>query len=459
MSITSASGVAAYAVAVSMALANSSATADGWSRALGLTAAFSDNVNRDSNNPRSDIAYIGEVGLGYQRNTAALTADLDANYRYIGYARDTFGGQGYPGLAAIAELRILPERLSWHLEDVYGQVAPSPFGALNPQGDQDINYLTTGPTLTLPLGSLTAVNLTGEYANTYYSESDLDNRQLGGTVQLARRWGARRDLSLNYSRKKIDYDRDDLFQDYVIDKAFARLESTVRRTSFAIDAGSMSYEIDGARRSVPLLAVTAYRQVGTRARIGIDYFQGYSDSAEAFRLDRLGRASPTEQDVIVEAGPSRSKQASGFVSLGTPRLTAQLSIHYANDEFEQNHDSDRRSRGAAAEASLQISPRTALNAFGSIERFKERRLDDDVDDTFVGLGVLYQLTTYSTLDLKAVRFERDSTLGADFTEDRISLTWQYRKSTQLRPRTYNPFRGRGVPLPGAGRPGGAGDRA
>ena len=434
-------------MATGLALASAPVAADDWSRSLGVTAAFSDNIDRSSNDARSDVAYIGEVGLGYQRHSATLTAELDANYRYIGYARDTFDREGYPGLVALADLRILPERLSWHLEDVYGQVAPSPFGALDPEGDQDVNYLATGPTLTLPFGSLTAANLSAEYANTDYSVSDLDNQQIGGTAQLVRRWGARRDISLNYSRKRIDYDRDDLYQDYYIDKAFLRLESTVRRTSFAIDGGSMSYEADGIRNTVPLFAVTAYRQVGTRTRVGIDYFQGYSDSAEAFRLDRLGGA-PTEQDVIVAAGPSRTKQASGFVTIGTPRLFAQFSIHYGNDEFEQNHESDRRTRGAAAEANLQMSPRTSLNAFGSIERFNERRQEDDVDDMFVGLGLLYRLTTYTTLDLKAVRYERNANVGSDFAENRVSLTWQYRKSTQVRPRTYDPFRGRGVPLPG-----------
>jgi len=463
MSITSASGLTVNTLAgatrwlrlalswttASLAVASVPAVAEDWTRTLAVTTAFSDNVDRASASPRSDLAYIGEVGFSYQRDSGRLTADIDANYRYLGYARDTFDRQGYPGLAGIVDLRILPERFSWHLEDEYGQVAPSPFGALNPLDTQDVNYLTTGPTINLPLGALVAVNFTAEYSATDYSVSDIDNQQIGGTGQLVRRWGASRYLSLNYSRQKIDYDRNDLYQDYFIDKAFMRLESSVRRTSFAIDVGSMTYELEHARRNTPLLAATAYRQIGTRTRIGIDYFQGYSDSAEAFRLDRLGGASPTEQDVIVEAGPSRSKQASGFVMIGTPRFTSQVSIHYGNEEFEQNPASDRRIRGLAVEASLQMSPRTSLNAFGSIENFNERLLDDDVDDTFVGLGLVYQLTAYTKLELKLVRYERNSNLGEDFAENRVSLTWQYRKSTLVRPPAYDPFRGRGVPLPGA----------
>src|SRR4051812_17727420 len=76
---------------LSAALVSTPSNADEWTRTLGLTGAFSDNVDRASTSPRSDVAYIGEVGLRYRRETLRTTADIDANYRYLGYARDTFG--------------------------------------------------------------------------------------------------------------------------------------------------------------------------------------------------------------------------------------------------------------------------------------------------------------------------------------------------------------------------------
>ena len=431
-----------------LCLMTSPAMADEWARTLGLTGAFSDNVARAASDERSDVAYLGDIGLQYSHEVARLSADLNANYRYQGYADHTFASKGFPSAAVVTELRVVPERFSWQLEDEYGQIAPTPFGALNPEQRQNQNYLTTGPTVSLPLGRKNELNLTGAYSETDYSVADIDNNQVSGTAQLLRSWGTGRDGSINYSHTQTRFDRNDLYREYAIEKAFVRLRSTVRRTSLVLDAGASSNDLGGDKTVVPLLSVTAYRQVGAYTRIGVDHHQGFSDSSEAFRYSQLGSTAAADQDVLAQAGPFREKQTSAFVSVTNPKVSAQLTVHYDTENYEADRNQDRDSRGALAEGHYQISVRTALSAFASFDRF-DSNANPDQDDVLVGVGAQYRLGTFSWLNLQLLRYQRDTAAPTDdFVENRIALTWSYRRASTPRFQSYNPFRARGVPEPG-----------
>ena len=136
----------------------------------------------------------------------------------------------------MASYAFIPERFVWVVADNFSQIASDITSVSTPDNRENVNYLSTGPDITIGLTGRTSLLLSGRVNDTYYEEADTDSEGLSGSLALVRQMSDFSALSLNGSTTEVNFD-DEVFADYRIDEAFLRWSTETERTTFILDGG------------------------------------------------------------------------------------------------------------------------------------------------------------------------------------------------------------------------------
>ena len=75
------------------------------------------------------------------------------NFSYLDYLQNAYGNQLIGRFDGMAHFRdSFRERLTWVLQDDYGQAALDPFAPTTPTNLENVNYVSTGPDLAMRVG-------------------------------------------------------------------------------------------------------------------------------------------------------------------------------------------------------------------------------------------------------------------------------------------------------------------
>jgi len=91
----------------------------------------------------------------------------------------------------------VPQLLYWDVSDNFGQTRLSPLAAITPANRENVNYVSTGPDLTIGALGSTELGIAGRYAKATYQKSPLDNERISGTIALVRHFTLASAISLN----------------------------------------------------------------------------------------------------------------------------------------------------------------------------------------------------------------------------------------------------------------------
>src|SRR5262249_4865121 len=130
---------------------------------------------------------------------------------------------------------LVPQVLSWSIADNFGQAPLNPLAPIAPGNRENLNYFSTGPTLTLPLGQSTSLGISAQYGRMDYQRSPLDNINLSGAVGLTHELSPSSSISINARAERVDFSNDQLNPDYDRQEAFARFAAKGSRTELGID--------------------------------------------------------------------------------------------------------------------------------------------------------------------------------------------------------------------------------
>ena len=116
------------------------------------------------------------------RNSRAGCSDVDAkgNFSYLDFLQGAYGHELIGRVDGVARFALIPEKISWVLQEDFGQAQVDPFTPVTPTNRENVNYVSTGPDLDLRLGSLGFVDVTARYARTQYQTSPFDSNRLSG---------------------------------------------------------------------------------------------------------------------------------------------------------------------------------------------------------------------------------------------------------------------------------------
>ena len=393
-------------------------------------AGQSDNIRRAASDEQSET--IGSLGVKFSldHRSSRLDADVVANLAYHDYLENTYDGELLGNFAGSSTFGIVDERLDWVLTDNFGQVLTDPFAPPTPETRENLNFLSTGPELQLPIGSQTVVNAGARYMLADFQDSPFDLNGVSASLGVARLISASSSVGFNAKAEQFDYDVQALNADYDQTEAFASFAAQGVRTNLDVDLGYSSIDRDAAEQKEDglLARIDASRRVGTRSVLDLRLGQEFANSATSFASRQSGASIGLETIPGRQtAQPSRDR----YVTLGWSTSGTRTRFGVSGDWREQAYSSqsglDQTLTSLSANASRDLSPTVSIDVGVGSGRGSFDQPGGDYEELRGSLRLEWRHSRRFLTQLSFDYLDRSSDAAVgDFSESRIWLTFGYR---------------------------------
>jgi hypothetical protein len=376
-----------------------------------------------------DTIYRASVALDVDHQSARSDVELRGLVAWMNYRDGPYESETLPALDATAIFRITDEALSWFATGNVGQQSVDPFQPVTPENRQDVTYLTTGPTLSIPLSSRTALRVDAWYSDISYDSQPLDNHRTGAQLGIVRQINPRRSLSLNVRAENTAFDDEAVFPEIDRTDAFIAFDTEGSRNVITAELGFSRFKRLDVETDEPLATIEWERQLSPATSLILNAGTQVSDASDSFRDvqgDSLDLGDVQNQQSV--SAPFREEFAGASINYGTTRTTLDLGGRWGKEEYGDSvfAGSDRDVQQLSLNVSRQLGRGWMLAGFGRSERREYDQLDRRDEDTSVGASLTWQQLRTIGVELRFERFELDSTeAGVEFTENRIYLGLRY----------------------------------
>src|SRR5271166_525917 len=226
-----------------------------------------DNVTLVPTDRVNQTIATADLDFSVQQATRLLDADLKGNFSYLDYLQDAYSANLIGRFDGVAHAALIPERLTWTLQDDFGQGQVNAFNSPTPGNRQNINYLITGPNLWLRFAGTGFFELSARYGRSQYSISPFDSNRIQGSFELGDQLSARSSLSLNGATEHVLFDNTSVNTDFDRTSAYAHYEISGARTDLTANLGATEIRQNGSSISGPLAKFQVNRKVSPASRI------------------------------------------------------------------------------------------------------------------------------------------------------------------------------------------------
>lgn len=398
---------------------------------VGAAASYSDNVTRAADDGIEEIVSNLNASALWSNDSPRLSAEAFAQLSYLQYYEETFDDEVIPRADVNINWNIAPARLSWVMQDRFGQIASDPFAAFTPDNIENTNVVSIGPDLMFGSDPSQLLTLSVRGEDQYYEVQPIDNQRITSALELLRRLSQTQTLSLNISGEDVRFDDESFGTDYRLYEAYLTFERSLDDFSFAIDAGGTQVEIEDESVNGLLTRLSASRAFdsGWLIQFGGEY--SYTDSGSRFLLGRqessVGPGQTVDDDNIVAAGsPLRLRQISAGATHQTARQEFSLEMYWENERFELENELDQVEFGGIL--TYEFLP-SQLNSFRLAVGYKTVEFDAaNRDDDHLEIELRYRrnMTKNLSLDFRVARAKRTSTnLDSEYEENVVGVNFSY----------------------------------
>lgn len=389
--------------------------------------AESDNIARTSSTSSDETIRTGGFSLSILQQTRTLDLELRSEADYLDYENDTFDEEWISGASLSLAYRMFDGAVTWTLLDNYGQQLIDPLASPNPGNRENINYLTTGPSLSLQLDARHGIGADVTYSTVDYEERPIDNDRMRYGLWFARQMNSESQISLNVTSEDIEFAVGGFANDYNVLETFVRYSRTNNRNTFSVDLGYTEIDVPALGGSGQLIRIDWLRNISDISTLTLVAGSRFSDNGDIFRFLQLNNPrTATAADAPATSQPFRFNFAFLNYNFAPNRTSLRLTTGYSTEEFETMPDEDRE----ILNVSLILSRDISRNLFGTAGvRFNRRdftfinRKDDDLSASVV-LG--YRLGTSFSLQAEQQFLRRNSSVAIrDFEENRTIFRITY----------------------------------
>ena len=207
---------------------------------VGVGVGETDNVALTAANRMSQTMALTDVDFSVDHQTRLFDANAVGAFSYIDYLQGAFKPELLGRLDGVADAAIIPGSLIWTLRDTFGQSSVDPYTPTTPGNIENINYLTTGPELTLRFGGVNFVDVNLRYGRAQFQTSPFDSNRALANVAVGRDVSAGGSISLNATSERVMFTNTDINGDLTLSSAFARYEIVSERTHLIGELGLTS---------------------------------------------------------------------------------------------------------------------------------------------------------------------------------------------------------------------------
>lgn len=391
-------------------------------------AGHSDNITRVEGNEISESLASAGVTLEWHEQRSRLRADVSVDADYVHYLDDTYEGEVVGGLDGTLDFALIPDRLSWIVQDSFGQESTDPFSPVTPDTRENVNYFTTGPALEFLLGGQQA-RVFATYSMTDYERNPFDSDRVVAGLSFGRSNAAGRGLTINAVTEQVEY-KDQPDGDFDRHSVYAAYSVEGARTELSAEAGYTWLDpVNGEKRDDPRFRLEVTRELSSSNTLALRLGTQLTDSSDALRssLGGGGIDPGSTPSVSSASDPFENRYASLVWSFHRHRTSLSFGGDYSDDTYETQSQLDRERVTWNASVGRDLTSRLSigLNAILVEEDFESSGLSATTRD-LVG-SVDWVLGPTLGLRLELSRFDRDSDdATGEYTENRIFLTLSYR---------------------------------
>jgi hypothetical protein len=376
---------------------------------LRFGAGYSDNAFRTQINQESSSYKAMGLFFDVVRDGTRFDSTFTGDVERRNYSDPNIPNEPVGSINARIDVEVVPERFAWRFDDSYGQGRVNPFQVIGPTNRQEINVFSTGPQLTLPLGSRTSMRLNGtherrRFDNTGQLDSDSDEVLLG----VFRSVSQTTEVGLSWIRREITYS--DVLPDWNDDTVFLSYRRQLATGSAAVSIGENSVSIAGAETSGPLFEADWTRQLGSRSELRVGARRDFIDPGQRFlnnnTVGNVGPLGPT--DVFLGAGVYEYSEVSVGNTTEFVRTTVAVGMYAGKNRYDSNAALDSDESRAYVSVERTIGPEMFLGLAATVYETEYLTAGNATDDELGQLWLRKEFGRRLSLQFAYSHYSRDA---------------------------------------------------
>ncbi len=126
-----------------------SQTPNGFTYGVDAGIGESDNVTLAPTDKVSQTIATTDVDFALKEQSRRFDVDAKGDFSYLDYLQNAYDSQVIGRFDGLGQAALIPDRLTWVLQDDFGQAALDPYTPMTPTNLENVNYVSTGPDLVL----------------------------------------------------------------------------------------------------------------------------------------------------------------------------------------------------------------------------------------------------------------------------------------------------------------------
>jgi hypothetical protein len=388
----------------------------------------SDNVTLVPTDKVSQTIALVDADIDYKEHSRLFEADAKGSFRYLDYLQNAYSNQLIGRFDGTGRIAIIPERVSWVVQDSFGQAQIDQLQPLTPLNSENVNFLTTGPDAQLRLGPVVFLDMSARYARTTYETNPFDSNRLLGSVSLGRILSARSSVSIDGSYLRVLFDNTVANTDFDRGSIFGHYEITGARTDLSTNLGVTKAEQGAESITAPNLKLEISRKLSADSKLILTIGRDLTDASTGFLNLQAGAIGG-----IITAAPAitLTNYTVTYGSLGWQylrnRTTVGLSGIWEKDSYASQPLQDVWRGTAQFNIERKLSREFTAQLLGSVYRTDYTNTGFAETDGLIGAALTYRAGRGLEVKLRYDHASRTvSVAGSGYIENRAILTVGYR---------------------------------
>jgi hypothetical protein len=421
------------ATAACMGAGSVYATEPGYQITVGV--AETDNVQLLPSGGSTDTTPFQELEFTWHDKRPLFDADIDADLEHVSYIPHYYDDEVIGNFLGQGRVNLLPQLLTWSMSDNFGQGRLNPLAPITPANRENINYFTTGPKLSLPLGPELKLEVTGQYGRVDYQDSPLDSNRLTGRVAFVHDFSLLSSISLDVVDERVDFEQDLLDADYSSQEVFVRYDTGGSRTKLGVDLGYSRIQETGVNTGSYLARISLSRELSAASIIGLSAGHNYSDGASSFlQVQTIGGATLNTQSVVQSEAPFSSDYATLAWNFQYSRTSWGINASYYQDRYTTDAELNNDLGTIQARISRQISPVIELALTENVTRQSFASEGVNATETNTGLQLTWHAGRNLSVMFAYFLVKSTADISTDsYTENGLWLSVGYGRPAELPP--------------------------
>ena len=361
--------LAAVIAMASTAAAGTSSTAAGDTLSYGVDVgvAESDNVTLVPTDKISQTIAMTDVDFDVKQQSRLVDVDAKGNFSYLDYVQGAYGTELIGRFDGVGRLALIPQRLTWVLQDDFGQAALDPFTPTIPTNLENVNYVSTGPDLMLRLGASNFVDMSARVARAEYATSPFNSNRLLGNLGWGLQLSALSSISLNADTERVLFENTAVNTDFDRTNGFVRYAIKGARTDLSVDLGATVIDQNGTSTRGGLAKIDLARKISSAAKLTLVAGRNLTDASTSFSSLQSGAIGLVG---TAPAAVTSISYTSNYVTAGWQyeryRTTLAVSGHYEKNSYGGAQELDYDRGGAEFRVERKLTRALNLQVLGRL---------------------------------------------------------------------------------------------